>query len=105
MTRYQHFTVRKVTLDELEPKRKPREPSPRERARLAREADLRKALNEAATLPASEAMVVEPTGDEKLSTIRLSLKRLLEAEPRDLNWGVRGDRIIVSKGKLPPRSR
>jgi hypothetical protein len=103
MARYEHFRVRKASLDELASPPRPRELSPRERQRFAREAELRKALNQAATLPASEALVIEATGSEKLATIRLSLKRILDAEPRDLNWGVRGGQIIISKGRLPGR--
>ena len=103
MPRYKHFTVRKVSLAELAPKPKARPLSPRQLAQLEREAEVRAALNEAASLPASEAVVLEPRDGEKLSTLRTSMKRVLAAEPRDLNWGIRGDALLISKGKLPGR--
>ena len=103
MPRYKHFTVRKVSLAELAPKPKERPLSPRQLAQLEREAEVRAALNEAVSLPASEAVVLEPKDGEKLSTLRTSMKRVLAAEPRDLNWGTRGDALLISKGPLPGR--
>jgi hypothetical protein len=77
----------------------------RDEAARRRDEQLRRALNLAATQPASDVVVVEPTGDEELTTIRAALGRLFDVEPRALNWGVRGGRIVISKGPLPPRSR
>jgi hypothetical protein len=77
-------------------------PSPREQARLERERLLRRALNEAAVRPSSEVILIEPDEGESLATIRISLQRLLEEEPRDLVWGVREGRIVIAKGELPP---
>jgi len=79
--------------------------SPREQARLERERQLRRALNEAAVRPSSEVILIEPDEGEHLATIRLSLQRLLEEEPRDLVWGVRDGRIVIAKGELPPIAR
>ena len=104
MPRYKHFTVRKVSLAELAPKPKERKLSPRQLAQLEREDELRAALNEAAWLPASEVVVLEPREGAKLSTLRTSMKRVLAAEPRDLNWGVRGETLLITKGRLPGRS-
>jgi hypothetical protein len=95
------FKIRRASLAELTERPKPREVSPRERARREREAVLGRALNQAASLPASMAIVIEPEEGEKLSTIRLSLKQILDAEPRDLHWGVRGNALLITKGALP----
>src|SRR5262245_7188688 len=98
------LNVRMASLAELQ--RQPTvEMSPRERARRVRDRQLQRAINEAAVLPASMAIVIEPTGDETLSTLRLALKRLLDAEPRALNWGVRGDVLLISRGEPPSRYR
>jgi len=77
-------------------------PSPREQARRERERLLRRALNEAAVRPSSEVILIEPDDGESLATIRISLQRLLDEEPRDLVWGVREGRIVIAKGELPP---
>jgi hypothetical protein len=95
--------VRKVSLGELTPKPKKRPLSARERTRIERDNELRAALNEAASLPASEAVILEPKGNEKLSTLRMAMKRVLAAEPRDLNWGIRANAVVISKGHLPGR--
>jgi hypothetical protein len=79
--------------------------SPRQLAVLEREKELRRALNLAATRPASEVVVIEPEANESLATIRASLERLLRREPRDLYWGVRGGAIVIAKDSLPPRVR
>ena len=34
--------------------------------------------------------MLEPKDGEKLTALRTSMKRVLAAEPRDLNWGIRG---------------
>lgn len=77
--------------------------SPRALALAKREEQLRRALNEAATRPSSEVVIIEPDADERLSTIRSSLARLLRDEPRDLVWGVRNGYIVIAKDRLPPR--
>ncbi len=105
MPRYKHFTARRTSLAEFAPKRKERKLSPRQLAQLERENELRAALNEAASLPASEVVVLEPKEGEKLATLRLSMKRVLTAEPRELNWGIRGNVLLITKGELPGRSR
>jgi hypothetical protein len=62
-------------------------------------------LSEASAQPASSVIVIEPTGDESITTIRAALARILASEPRDLNWGIRDGHILISKGELPPRPR
>ncbi|HEY7522799.1 MAG TPA: hypothetical protein VH720_03970 [Candidatus Limnocylindrales bacterium] len=70
-----------------------------------RDDEFRRALNLAATLPASQVVVIEATGEERIATIHAALNRLLAAEPRALNWGLRDGRIVISKGELPRRHR
>jgi hypothetical protein len=103
LPRYRHFTVKKIELSELVPKPKERALTPRQLAALQRDEEIRTALNEAAALPASQAVVLELKQNQKLPTMRAAFARLLKAEPRDLNWGVRGQNIVISKGKIPGR--
>jgi hypothetical protein len=92
--------VRKATQAELVPAA-PREVSPRTQAAARREEELRRALNLAATQPASHVVIVEPEDHERLSTIRSSLVRILAREPRELAWGIRNGAIMIAKDKLP----
>jgi hypothetical protein len=103
MPRYRHFTVKKVELADLAAKPRGRQPTPREIAQQERDNEIRAALNEAAALPASQAVVIALKEGQKLPTMRAALGRVLKAEPRELNWGVRGQSIVISKGKIPGR--
>ncbi len=58
-------------------------------------------MNEAAALPASEAVAIELKPDQKMPTLRAAFARILAAEPRELNWGLRGTTILISKGHIP----
>jgi hypothetical protein len=94
--------VRKIPLTELKPaERKVRELTPRQRERIERDEEIRNALNEAAAAPASEAVVIELKGDQKLPTMRAAVTRILRDEPREMNFGVRGRMLIFSKGSIP----
>lgn len=103
LARYKHFTVKKVDLADLVPKPRERRLTPRQIAQQERENDIRAALNEAASLPASQAVVIDLKEGQKLPTLRAAISRILKDEPRELNWGVRGQSIVISKGKLPSR--
>ena len=103
MPRYKHLAVKKVELAALIPKPKERKLSPRQIASFERDAEIRAALNEAASLPASLAVVIELKEDQKLPTLRAALARVLKEEPRELNWAVRGQLIVISKGMIPGR--
>lgn len=103
MARYKHFTVRNVDLADLVPKRRERKLTPRQIAQQEREIDIRAALNQAASLPATQAVVIDLKEGQKLSTLRAAISRMLKDEPRELNWGVRGQSIVISKGTLPSR--
>jgi hypothetical protein len=101
LARYRHLAVKKIELAEFEVKRKERELSPRQVAQMERDDEIRAALNEAAALPASQAVVIELKGGQKLPTLRAAVGRVVKAEPRDLEWGVRGQSIVISKGQIP----
>lgn len=103
MARYKHFTVKKVDLADLVPKPRERKLTPKQIAQQERENDIRAALNEAASLPASQAVVIDLNEGQKLPTLRAAISRMLKDEPRELNWGIRGHSIVISKGKLPGR--
>ncbi|MBA3779000.1 MAG: hypothetical protein H0X16_06860 [Chloroflexi bacterium] len=105
VARYKHIAVKKIDLADLVPKPKERKPTPRQIAQQERDGEIRAALNEAASLPSSQAVVIDMKEDQKLPTMRASIGRVLKAEPRELNWGVRGQSIVISKGKIPGRGR
>lgn len=103
MPRYRHLKVKKVDLEDLAAKPRGRQLTPRQIAQQERDDEIRAALNEAAALPASQAVVIDLKEGQKLPTMRAALGRVLNAEQRDLNWGVRGQSIVISKGKIPGR--
>jgi len=103
LARYKHLNVKKVDLAELAPKPRERKLTPRQIAQQERENEIRAALNEAAALPASQAVVIDLQKGQKMPTLRAAIGRVLKAEPRELNWGVRGQSIVISKGTLPSR--
>ena len=101
MARYKQLSVKKVDLSEFEPRAKERKLSPRQLAQLERDEEIRSALNEAASIPASQAVVIELKEGQKLPTLRAAVDRVLKTDPRELNWGVRGLSIVISKGEIP----
>jgi hypothetical protein len=103
LARYKQLNVKKIKLDDLEPQPKDRRLSPRQRAAMERDDEIKAALNEAASLPPSEAVVISLGDGQKMPTLRAAIDRILRAEPRKLNWGVRGNRIVISKGTIPGR--
>jgi hypothetical protein len=103
--RYKHINVKKVDLAEFAPKPKERALTARQIAQRERDDEIRAALNEAASLPSSQAVVIELAKNQKLPTMRAAISRVLAAEPRELNWGVRGSSIVISKGTIPGRGR
>jgi hypothetical protein len=103
MAKYRHLSVKKVALADFAPEKRAKELTPRQRATLERDDEVRAAMNEAASLPASEAVAIELKPDQKMPTIRAAVARILNAEPRDLNWGVRGNMLLISKGAIPAR--
>lgn len=105
MPKYKHLSVKKVNLADFAPEPKVRELSPRQRAQRERDDELRAAFNEAAALPASEAVAIELTADQKIGTVRAAISKLMKAEPRDLRWAVRGTTILITKGDIPARRK
>jgi exopolyphosphatase/pppGpp-phosphohydrolase len=103
LARYKHLSVKKVDMAELAPKPKERKLSPRQIATMERDDEIRAALNEAASLPASQAVVIDLKEGQKLPTMRAAFNRVLKTEPREINWGVRGNSIVISKGQIPGR--
>ncbi len=101
MARYKHLAVRKLELAALEPRPKERALSPRQIAQMERDEEIRAAFNEAAALPTSQAVVIELKEGQKLPTLRAAVDRIFKADPRELNWGVRGRTIVISKGEIP----
>jgi hypothetical protein len=90
-----------VALDSIKPEPRVRPETPRQRAIRERTEDIRAALNIAAAAPSSLAVPIRLKPGQKLATLRLAVRKLMEAEKRDLNWGVRGNVIYISKGQIP----
>jgi hypothetical protein len=103
LARYKHLSVKKVNLSDFEPEKKVKELSPRQRTVLERDDEIRAAMNEAAALPTSEAVAIELKPDQKMPTLRAAIARVMAAEPRELNWGIRGTTVLISKGPIPGR--
>lgn len=93
-----------IDVAELAPTRKERKLSPRQIEALARQKTITELLNEAAAQPASKAAVWD-FGKQSAANVRNALARVVEREPRNLYAAFRGSRLIVSKTKLPGRSR
>lgn len=90
-----------VALDSIRPEPRVRPETPRQRAIRERSEDIRAACNIAATAPASLAVPIKLKPGQKLATLRLAVAKVMESEARNLNWGVRGDVIYISKGLIP----
>jgi hypothetical protein len=90
-----------VALDSIKPQPRVRPETPRQRAIRERSEDIRAACNIAAAAPSSLAVPIRPKPGQKIATLRLAVGNLMRAEKRDLNWGVRGDVIYISKGQIP----
>lgn len=103
--KYKHLSVKKVELSAFAPEVKARHLSPRQQAQRERDDELRAAFNEAAALPASEAVAIQMKPDQKVATLRAAITKLMKSEPRDLKWGVRGKTILITKGEIPSRRR
>ena len=103
MAKYKHLAVKKVALSAFAPEPKERALTPRQKAQRERDDELRAAFNEAASLPASEAVAIDVKADQKVATLRAAIAKLMAAEPRDLNWGIRGQTILITKGTIPGR--
>ena len=85
--------------DLLPPKPKERKPSPRQLATMKREAEYEKAI---AKLTAGNAVVIEPT-DEKISTLRASLARVVARNERssELHYAIKGGVAYVGLEPIP----
>lgn len=104
MARYKHIAFKSGALEDLKPTpRKPKELTPRQRAQLERDDEIKAAINEAAVKPASEWAGFELKDDQKLPTMRAAVLRILKTENRDINFAVRGRTFIFSKGDIPGR--
>jgi hypothetical protein len=90
-----------VALDTIKRDVRPKPETPRQRAIRERNEDIHAAFNIAAAAPASLAVPIKLKPGQKLATLRLAVGKLMDAEKRDLNWGVRGETIYISKGQIP----
>lgn len=94
--------IRDAKPEELAPKqRKARALSPRQLAIQKRDQAIVKLLNEIAVGPQSAIKKIELEEAEKLVTIRAAVARQLKAHPADINMGVRGGAIFLSRAAIP----
>ena len=94
--------IRDAKPEELAPRqRKPRALSPRQLAIQKRDQAIVKLLNEIAVGPQSAIKKIELEDGEKLVTIRAAVARQLKAHPADINMGVRGGSIFLSRAAIP----
>jgi hypothetical protein len=102
LAKYKHLQVKRIALVDLAPvPRKAKELTPRQRAILERDEEIRQAFNEAAALPASEAVTIDLKEGQKISTLRAAINRILKEQPRELNFGIRSQTVIISRGQIP----
>jgi hypothetical protein len=102
LPKYKHLQVKRIALSDLAPAQKgPKALTPRQQATLERDEEIRQAFNEAAALPASEGVTIDLKDGQKMSTLRAAINRILKLEPRELNFGVRGQTVIISRGAIP----
>jgi hypothetical protein len=85
--------------DLLPPKPKERKRSPRQLATMKREAEYEKAI---AKLTVGKVVVIEPT-DEKVSTLRASLARVIARNERssELHYAIKGGVAYVGLEPVP----
>ncbi|HEX5590206.1 MAG TPA: hypothetical protein VFX65_07955 [Candidatus Limnocylindrales bacterium] len=94
--------IRDAKPEELAPKpRKPRALSPRQLAIQKRDQAIVKLLNEIAVGPTSAIKKIELDDNEKLVTIRAAVSRQVKAHPAEINMGVRGGAIFLSRSAIP----
>lgn len=93
--------IRDAKPEELAPQpRKPRAMTPRQLAIQKRDQAILKTLNEIAVGPMSGIKKIELEEGEKLITIRAAVARQVKAHPADINMGVRGGAIFLSRSPL-----
>jgi hypothetical protein len=91
--------IRTARLEELQPKARERALSPRQRAALERENDIKRALGR---LKADEDVVaLDLEAAEKVPTMRAAVKKAIAAHRPGTNMAIRGTTIYLSAGKLP----
>ncbi len=91
--------IRDAKPEELAPK--PRKLSPRQLAIRKRDHEIVKLLNEIGVGPMSAIKKIELEEGEKLFTIRTAVSRQIKAHPADINMGVRGGAIYLSRSPIP----
>lgn len=102
VVRYKHLDVGKpVDLTEVVAKRRERTLSPRQLAIQERDEEIRRAINEAAATPSSQAIPVHLKQNQKIATMRAAVDRVLKNGDVRVNMGVRGTTIYLSKSPIP----
>ena len=104
MAKYKHIALgTPVNIDDLA-KPKERALTPRQLALIERAEEIKRALNEVATAPASQAFPIVARDGQKIANLRAAITKQIKADGRAISLSVRGTTIYLSRGKLP-RSR
>ncbi len=91
--------IRTAKVEELLPKPRERALSPRQRAALQREEEIRKAI---AKLKADDDIIaIELDPAEKVPTMRAAVKKAIAAYRPDTSMAIRGRTIYISTSPLP----
>ena len=91
--------IRNAKIEELTPKPRERALSPRQKAALQREDEIRKAL---ARLKSDEDVIaIELDPAEKIPTMRAAVKKAIAGYKPGTNMAIRGRTIYLSTGRLP----
>ncbi len=102
VARYKHIEVGKpVDLAELAAKRRQRKVSARQLAIQERDDEIRRAINEASAAPSSQAIPVQLKAGQKIATMRAAVNRVLKESESNVQMGVRGTTIYLSKSPIP----
>ncbi|HVA87663.1 MAG TPA: hypothetical protein VNF73_15265 [Candidatus Saccharimonadales bacterium] len=100
--RYKHILVGKpINLDELRPVPKEHSLTPRQIAQRERDAELRRAINEASAAAESQAIPISLKDGQKMATMRAAMTRLIKETGSTVHMGVRGETIYLSRGPIP----
>jgi hypothetical protein len=93
--------IRTAKREELVPVKRERALSPRQRAAIEREEEIRKAFGRLKT--DDDIVAIELDADEKIPTFRQAVKKAIGTHRPNVQMAIRGSTIYLSTGKIPGR--
>jgi hypothetical protein len=91
--------IRTAKLDELQPKARERALSPRQRAALERENEIKRALGRLKSN--DDVVALDLDASEKVPTMRAAVKKAISAHRPGTQMAIRGSTIYLSPSRLP----